>query len=90
MRSSLTLSYLLGATWLPIPPDQMPDLRCSILKGLAHRYAKSSDQNGRITVMVTRYRITPYIPKKSPEPKLLMEFRCKNGSAHIDSMNLNL
>ena len=90
MRSSLTLSYLLGATWLPIPPDQMPDLRYSILKGLAHRYAQSSDQNGRITVMVTRYRITPYIPKKPPEPKLLMEFRCKNGSAHIDSMNLNL
>jgi hypothetical protein len=90
MRSSLTLSYVLGATWLPISPEYMPGLRKGILEGWARRYAKNAIRNCSVTVNVSRYRVNPYATYDLPPPVNLMRFRCVDGSADIQYLNLEL
>ena len=89
MRGSLTLAYLAGATWLPVPRDQLLTLRRSIHSRLAHRFARRVQGEADIRVVATIQRINPSKPSP-PRGLVLTSFHCSNGTVSNHLMNLDL
>ena len=89
MRGSLTLAYIAGATWLPVPAEQLRPLRERIHTRLANRYARRTGRDAEVTVTATVQRIDPSNP--TPAQHLtLTTFRCTGGTVTDHTMDLDL
>jgi hypothetical protein len=89
MRGSLTLAYVAGATWLPVPRDQLIPLRRSIHSKLAQRFARQIQGEADIRVIATIQRIDPSNPSP-PRDLTLTSFHCSNGTVSNHQMKLDL
>lgn len=88
MRGSLVLSYLVGATWLPVPAERRTELRQALHTRLAEHYGRDRDDAFELAVHVEIGRINPARPSEVRRERL-MWFRCRDGRVIEQEKNLD-
>lgn len=89
MRGCLTLAYIAGATWLPVPASQLRPLRESIHARLAQRYARHTTEDVRVEVTAEIQRIEPSQPGPA-KTVTLTTLHCHDQTVSQHHMNLDL
>ncbi len=82
MRGGITLSYLLGGRWVPIPSAREGELRASLQRRVSQRYCGRARRDAAVDVVVRIQRIDPVAhPGAEPLRHPLARFRCEAGAA---------
>ena len=82
MRHLLLQSYLVGNIWMRMSPDQLEQVRRSILIRHARRYARTHPDAGTIEAVAIVQRVTDEnLELTRGERRPMMRFTCRGGSA---------
>jgi hypothetical protein len=89
-RSNLLQAYVYGVSWMQIPTRQREQLRTSIYLRSARRYCRGVEGTTDVSVSSNLRRINSAdLNGGEQSHALLMQFRCSNGEALMQKMNLN-
>lgn len=80
MRGGITLSYLLGGRWAPVPASREVEVRASLQARAAARYCARAREDVEVDVEVTIVRVDPVrYPAAREHRHALSTFRCHSG-----------
>lgn len=88
-RGVLLQFYMQGITWMRVPPDRAPELRRRLHLRSAQRFCRRVQPSGTIAVFSAMERLVPGQAWTGEPVELFMKFRCNDGAARMEFMQLD-
>ncbi|MEJ2541675.1 MAG: hypothetical protein P8188_17205 [Gemmatimonadota bacterium] len=87
LRHLLLQSYLVGSVWLQLEPEDLQELRASLMTRHAQRFARRYPEACTVEVHATTQRVTSdNLGLRRGRRFLFMRFSCDNGEAVMEFM----